>query len=57
MKNVLSPSSDRKMSENAARKPDLPSAEFARYDCVVYRASVKRYWLYLNSAGIVKQPC
>lgn len=30
-KNVLSPISDKKISVNAARKPDLPKAEFAAH--------------------------
>ena len=33
MKKVLSPSSDRKIRANAAKKPDLPSGEFAAYSC------------------------
>eukprot|EP00955_Chlamydomonas_euryale_P103370 365483-Chlamydomonas_euryale.AAC.9 len=32
MKNVLSPISERKMSENAARNPDVPSGPLTRLD-------------------------
>jgi hypothetical protein len=34
MKNVLSPISDTKMIANAAKKPDLDSAEFLAQSCI-----------------------